>query len=273
MKKKIFSAMILVLVFAGSAFAAPCLGKPAGNAMGYGIPMRQGYMMRDNMTPETRARMEEMHRLRVELREEIQKTVPDKARARDLNNRILNIRQELENQRFNDICANPRLLDGRGKGKNIPAEQRAKMEEVRKLREEIRTELRKDTPDKAKAQAMHTQEQKLTREIETARFEEILKNPAKFAARGQKREISAADKTRINELKKLQEQIRVEFSRDVPDKAKIRKLNKQAQVIKNKLNDSRLEEMLKNPGKFKNSPNFSMGQNAGYCPGFNQDQQ
>jgi len=256
-KRNIFSALVLVLVFAGGALASPYCGGPYG-VHGYG-DMGPRHNDRREMTPEMRSQFETMRKLREDLRTELAKPSPDKAKARSIHEKILDIKQDIEERRFSDMCAKPKAFAGMDDLKKIPAEQRAKIEEVRRLRGDIMTEMRKDSPDKAKAQALHARVQKLTREIESARFEEILKDPAKYAAREQRRGFMASNSADIKELRNIEDEIRAELRKDAPDKAKVRSLSKKAQSIRNKLDDARVEEMLKDPQKFKDCAGFGPG--------------
>jgi len=262
-KRKIFSALVLVLVFAGGALASPyCGGVYCGD--GYG-DVRPRQNVRREMTPEMRSRFETMRKLREDLRTELAKPSPDKAKARSIHEKILDIKQDIEERRFSEMCANPKAFAGMDGLKKIPAEQRARIEEVRRLRGDIMTDMRKDSPDKAKVQALHARVQKLTREIESARFEEMLNNPAKYAERNNKRGFMVSHSADIKELRRVEEEIRAELRKDAPDKSKVRALGKKAQSIRNKLDDARIEEMLKDPKKFKDSAGFGP-ENGGNGP-------
>ncbi len=264
MKKKFFAAVIMVLVFAVSAMAAPCSGKPGYDGQCMKTQRGHGPEMRQDLTPEQKVMMDDMRKLHEEIRIELQKSAPDKVKARELHNKLQDIKQKIEDQRFSERLSKPRPAKVFGKAERVlTPQQKVKMDQVRKLHDEIAAELHKETPDKAKAQALHTQLQKLNREIEAARFEEMLKNPARFAQwrKGPKHEEPKAVIAKMGEMRKLGDEISIELQKEIPNKAKIRELHKMLQIIKNDVDDMRLEEMLKNPEKFKNcSANF------GNCP-------
>lgn len=199
MKKKIFAAAILVLVLASGALAYQSNNGSCGNApQSGGMHMGQGGPMRQDLTPE----------------------------------------------------------------------QKVKMDEIRKLREDIRVELQKEIPNKSKAREMHSKLQKLDNEMESARFEEVLKNPEKFlheqkGPKGQRKEFSAADKTKFNEMRTLNKELRTESQKETPNKAKMRELHGKIQTIRISLDDARFEEMLKNPKDFGKGK----GPGQGFKPG------
>lgn len=145
------------------------------------------------------------------------------------------------------------------KGQMTP-EMRANCDKMRSLHEQLRVELAKPTVDKAKARTIHQDIKKLRNEISDARFEEILKDPAKFANRcdrpkgpnGQGRpKLSAEARAKMDELRKLSDEVGAEFKKQSIDKTKIRSLCSKMQTIRNKMDNERLEEMLKDPSKYK----------------------
>ena len=84
--KKTAAAAILVLVLAGSAMAAPGWGvkcRPGG-----GMPMGYGQQILQNASPELKAKMDERAKLYIDLRAELRKDIPNKAKARDIHEKI-----------------------------------------------------------------------------------------------------------------------------------------------------------------------------------------
>ena len=150
---------------------------------------------------------------------------------------------------------------------NVPSEVRAKMDERAKLRIDLNAELRKDIPNKANARDIYGKISKLDREIETARFEAMIKDPARFnaPARGPRREISSEEKATFEELRKLHGDMRSEFLKETPDKAKLLELHRKIQSIKEKREGIRFEEMLKNPEAFRDARGHG-GDCHGYSP-------
>lgn len=199
MKKKIAAAMILVLICAGSALAAPAAGRMH---MGPGPVVN-----RAEITPEVRAKMDDMRALHAELRAELQKDAPDKAKAREIHDKIVALRGELSKDRFEQVLVNPKMIQqsaGQGRGPKRP-------------------------------------------------------------------EMTAAEKAKFGEMRELHRNIRTELQKEMPNKAKIRDWAKQAQVIKNVLDDMRLEEMLKDPAKYKDVPMFGPGPMPGPGPRGHRD--
>ena len=149
--------------------------------------------------------------------------------------------------------------------KELTPEMKARFEELRKMHEDLRTEMQKETPDKAQARDIHAKIVALQDQMENSRFEEMLSDPKPQDRPKQDKfkdgrpELSAAQKAKMDSMIKLEQQIRSEFAKDNPDKAKIRGWSKQAQKVRNAMDDERLEEMLKNPSKFKNMPDFGPG--------------
>lgn len=157
------------------------------------------------------------------------------------------------------------------RGNDLPAAARAQMEEMRKLHDELMTELKKDAPDKAKAREIHNKIVALRGELDNARFEEMLKNPKpagqpamkrgpeKPGPRGERPKLSPEAKAKFDEMMKLNQNIKAEMQKEFPNKAKIRDWAKSAQKIRNDFEDARLEKMLKDPAKYKDSPMFGHG--------------
>lgn len=182
MKKKIFAAAILVLVFAGSAMAAPGYGKAGRCGAGAGMPMGYGQQMWQNASPELRAKLDERAKLNIDLRAELRKEIPDKAKARDIHTQIQKLNRDIETAHFDAVLKDPSKFApvARGPKREFSPEDRAKMEEIRKLHSEIRTELQKEAPNKTKVRDLHAKIQKIKNDRDNARLEEMLKNPEAF---------------------------------------------------------------------------------------------
>ena len=182
MKKKILAAAILVLVFAGSAMAAPGYGKAGRCGPGAGMPMGYGQQIWQNAAPEVRAKMDERAKLNIDLRAELQKDIPNKAKARDIHEKMQKLNREIEAAHFEEILKDPSKFKAQARGprREFSPEDRAQMEEIRKLHAEIRTELQKEAPNKAKIRDLHTKIQKIKSDRDNARLEEMLKNPEAF---------------------------------------------------------------------------------------------
>ena len=182
MKKKILAAAILVLVFAGSAMAAPGYGKSGRCGPGAGMPMGYGQQIWQNAAPEVRAKMDERAKLNIDLRAELQKDIPNKAKARDIHEKIQKLNREIETAHFDEVLKDPSKFRAAAKGprREFSPEDRAQMEEIRKIHTEIRTELQKEAPNKAKIRDLHTKIQKIKSDRDNARLEEMLKNPEAF---------------------------------------------------------------------------------------------
>ncbi|NLD04559.1 MAG: hypothetical protein GX672_01485 [Synergistaceae bacterium] len=182
MKKKILAAAILVLVFAGSAMAAPGYGKAGKAGSGPGMQMGNGQQIRQNVTPEVRGKMDERAKLNIDMRAELQKEVPNKAKARDIHAKIQKLNREIETAHFEEVLKDPSKFNAaaRGPRREFSPEDRAQMEEIRKIHAEIRTELQKEVPNKMKVRDLHTKIQKIKSDRDNARLEEMLKNPEAF---------------------------------------------------------------------------------------------
>lgn len=171
MKKKIIGAVLAVLVLAGAA-AAQGYGDGSGcrgNAKG---PRRE-------MTQQERVQHDAMRKLHQELRAELGKANPDKARARKLFEKQLAMRESFMAGRFEDCFAkgDKRSCEVRG--------MRGFVKESKNSRawNDFRAEMRKESPDKARANALFKEALKENRKNEMARFEEVLKDPSKFMHR------------------------------------------------------------------------------------------
>jgi|GEM_PF-1167076 len=276
MKKRIVLGVVMLLVLSGIASADPywpggCGGVNAPEMAGpdTGMPLMRGNFAKKAENPAIREKMDEIMKLNDEIMTELHKSVPDKSKARKLHDRVQDITQEIEDMRFNDRLSNPEPPKRPDvMGNKVSPQQKENIARIRDLSRAIKEELRKENPDKSKAKALHEQVQKLRRELDTARFEEVLKNPSGFY-KGQagRLKIPAAIKTQMAESNKLRFEIMEEMQKDIPNKAKIRELNKNLQKIRNNIDDEMLEEMLKSPDKFRNGPmGPGMGRDIG-CPG------
>lgn len=182
MKKKLFAAAILVLVFAGSAMAGPGYGKAMKCGPGSGMSMGYGQSAWQNITPEVKSKIDERAKLNIDMRSELQKEIPNKAKARDIHEKIQKLNRDIEAAHFEAILKDPSKFTqaARGPRREFSPEDKAQMEEIRKIHAEIRTELQKETPDKAKVRELHVKVQKIRNDRDNARFEEMLKNPQAF---------------------------------------------------------------------------------------------
>lgn len=190
MKKKIFAAVILVIVFAGTAMAYPGYGNAGkfgreGGAdpynrmeMGYGY----GQRMWQDASPEIRAKMDERAKLNIDMRSELQKEIPNKAKARDIHSKIQKLNGEIETAHFEEMLKNPskfRAQTGEPK-REFSQKERAAIEELRKLHFELRTEFQNEKLNNAKIRDIHAKIQKIKQELGNERLENMLKNPEFF---------------------------------------------------------------------------------------------
>jgi len=179
MNKKITAAVVTmaVVLTAGAALANDGIKCPNKA----GRPDCKKERMCPKMTAKQKAQFEKMKKLQDELRTELKKDNPDKAKARALNNQIVDLRMKASAERFEKMLNSPRPKDC----PKMSEAQKARMKKMNELREAIRAELEKDTPDKAKATALHNQLLQLRKECEIEGFEHILSNPKKFCDKGQ----------------------------------------------------------------------------------------
>ena len=184
--KKTAAAAILVLVLAGSAMAAPGWGvkcRPGG-----GMPMGYGQQILQHADPELKAKMDERAKLYIDLRAELRKDIPNKAKARDIHEKIQKLNQEIGTARFEEMLKDPSKFKAQARGprRELSPEDKARLEEMKKLSSEMRAELQKDTPNKAKIRNLHAKMQKIKNDRENARLEKMLENPQMFRnGRGQ----------------------------------------------------------------------------------------
>lgn len=171
MKVKIIGALLMVMAIAGTAAAY----QPCGEA-----PRRGGrHHRRPELSQEERAQFDALRALRGELRAELGKEKPDKAKARKLFERELDLREKFMEARFNDCLVNHdkdsycRWRDGDKRGRSFCGENDS-------ARRELRAEMSKDHPNKAKARELYKEAAAARRERDKARFEEMLKDPSKF---------------------------------------------------------------------------------------------
>ena len=175
MKVKINGALLMVMAIAGTAAAY----QPCGDA-----PRHEGRRHGGReLSQEERVQFDALKKLQGEIRAELSKDKPDKAKARKLFEKELDIRESFMAERFNDCLANHdkdsrcrwRDEGGRGRGDNDGAWR------------ELRQEMSKDYPNKAKALELYKEASKTRREQAKARFEEVLKDPARFMQDGEHR--------------------------------------------------------------------------------------
>lgn len=182
MKKKLLAAAILVLVFAGSAIAAPGYGKGMKCGQGSVMPMGYGQSAWQNITPEVKSKIDERAKLNIDMRAELQKEIPNKAKAREIHEKIQKLNRDIEAARFEAVLKNPSkfIRTAKAPRRELSPEVRAQMEEIRTIHAEMRTELQKETPNKAKVRDLHAKIQKIRNDRDNARLEEMLKNPEAF---------------------------------------------------------------------------------------------
>ena len=166
MKGKIIGALLMVMAIAGTAAAY----QPCGEA-----PRHRGYRDgRPELSQEERAQFETMRNLRGEIRAELGKEKPDKAKARKLFEKELDLREKFAAARFDDCLANHSKDDNcrwrsfGGRDKNFRGENNSAWRELRE-------EMSKDYPNKAKARELYQEEAKTRREYAKARFEARLR--------------------------------------------------------------------------------------------------
>ncbi|MEG1641960.1 MAG: hypothetical protein RR272_02490 [Synergistaceae bacterium] len=199
--KKILVTLMFVLLCVGVAFAAPN-GKnsePNRNE-------RKQEFSKNN--PEIRDKMREAKQLRYELKSELLKEKPDNAKAVTLYDKLSKVEKEISDKRFEynlknrkTPCRERRNCNEEKKGsqqKNRQMKQKngrdrgdgefrcvvppteKEINEIKELREEMRTERKKETPDENKLRELHEKLQAQRRVIKDREFKEILKNPHKY---------------------------------------------------------------------------------------------
>lgn len=171
MKVKIIGALLMVMAIAGTAAAyQPCGEAPRHGGHHHGRP---------ELSQEERAQFDALRELRGEIRAELGKEKPDKAKARKLFERELDLREKFMEARFNDCLVNHdkdsdcRWRDGDKRGRGFHRENNSAWRE-------LRAEMSKDYPNKAKARELYKEASAVRREHAKARFEEMLKDPSKF---------------------------------------------------------------------------------------------
>lgn len=186
MKKKILAAVILVVVFAGTAMAYPGHGNTGkfGREGGADPYVGMGYVqqMWQEASPEIRAKMDERAKLNIDMRAELQKEIPNKAKARDIHAKLQKLNREIETAHFEEILKNPSKfrVQPRGPKREFSQEERAQIEELRKLHFELRTEFQNQNPNKAKIRDIHAKIQKIKQERDNERLENMLEKPELF---------------------------------------------------------------------------------------------
>ena len=158
MKVKIIGALLMVMAIAGTAAAY----QPCGDA-----PRHEGRRHGGReLSQEERVQFDALKKLQGEIRAELSKDKPDKAKARKLFEKELDLRESFMAERFNDCLANHdkdsrcrwRDEGGRGRGDSDGAWR------------ELRQEMSKDYPNKAKALELYKEASKTRREQAKARF-------------------------------------------------------------------------------------------------------
>lgn len=165
MKRKIAGAILMVMVFAGAAAAG---GYQGGDCRRERTPLTQ----------EQKVQRDAMRKLKTELRAELSKEKPDQAKARQLFKKELAMKQKFRAERF-EACLNNGVgckweRDGRkGRGAERFATECPAWKE-------LRAEMSKSNPDKAKARVLYKDVEKFRETKETERFEKVLKDPSKY---------------------------------------------------------------------------------------------
>jgi len=264
--KKLLAAFLVVLAASGSAFAAPKPGPDPGGAEIRAERLRPAMHMRghgfDKLPEEVRAKMGEIRTAYAEIKAELSKEKPDEARARSLHETVLKLRKELSDSRIEVFLKDPATVR-KFEGRRPARPTRAESSEISKLYTQIFEELKKEKVDAAKVRALHEKAETLVTEASRARFEEVLKSPAKFLERYNSRftrgegfrgprhhrTFSEAEKAKHEQISGLRAEIKREMDKSPRDETKLRSLHKQLQDLRNELSDARFEEMLKEAPK------------------------
>lgn len=170
---KIFAAAAFVMILAGSAFAYQ------GCGAGGGPGMRHNGMQAVNASPELKAKNDEIRKIADELRAEMGKKTPDTAKAKELHSKLVKMRGELAEQRFDLCLKNPNMGCGRMESSFTPAEKE-KMAEIANLHRDMRSEFAKETPNKVLLSELHKKIQIRRNELCDMRFEDMMKNPENY---------------------------------------------------------------------------------------------
>lgn len=175
MNRKIIGALLAVLVFAGAASAH---GYGDGHS-GKGFSDRGGR----ELTQEQKTQRDAMKKIHDELRAELSKSNPDKARARKLFEKQLSMKNEFMTARFNDCFAQGKNGSADGRGFKGFGGKHHKDGRDSKVWSDFNAEMNKANPDKAKASALFKSALAQNKKNEMARFEEVLKDPSKYLNR------------------------------------------------------------------------------------------
>lgn len=176
--RKYLVALTLVLFFATGAMAYQN-NERCGPRHGQRNFMRRNM---ENVSPKIRAKHDEVRKLHYELRDELAKTSPNKTKARQLHKKIQKLNHEISDVYFEENLKNPDAFRRGSSRYNVTEEERAKFEEMRKVRDEMAEEYRKDTPDETKLRSLQKRLNTLREEHSDMRFEERLKNPSNYGS-------------------------------------------------------------------------------------------
>lgn len=169
MKKKITAAILTlaVIVSCSAAFAAD--GNPKRINGKKFNPMNPGpQKMRYQPTAEEKAQFEKICSVEKELKAELSKDKPDKAKAVALKTQLVDMRNDMAAKRF------AKMLDKPKKNcKKLTDAQKARMKKMHELKEAIGEELCKENPDKAKATELNNQLLALKKEASLEHFNEL----------------------------------------------------------------------------------------------------
>ncbi|MGI6442958.1 MAG: hypothetical protein GXZ13_00260 [Synergistaceae bacterium] len=180
--KKYMLALALVFVYASGATAYQNYGGP-GLSCGPRAHFRHERHDSADISPEVRAKHEEVRKFHIELRDELTKTSPDKSKARELHQKIQKLQQEISEERFEKNLKNPAFYGRRDERFNLTKKEKAIFEKMRKAREDMSKEYDKEKPNEAKLRTLHKKLITLRAEFSDMKFEDRLENPGKYEHR------------------------------------------------------------------------------------------
>ncbi|MDO5116788.1 MAG: hypothetical protein Q4D58_11955 [Synergistaceae bacterium] len=130
----------------------------------------------------------------------------------------------------------------------LTQEQRAQFDAMRKIRGELREEMRSEKPDKSKARALFAKELDMRESMLEARFNEFLSNRE---AHKDWRRFSGPGGRAFAENNKPWRDLCEELRKEYPNKAKAKEYFAEASKIRREHATARFEEMLKDPSKYE----------------------
>ena len=146
------------------------------------------------------------------------------------------------------------------------AEEKAQFEKIRSIEKELKTELSKDRPNKAKALLLKTQLVDMHNDMDAKRFARMLDNPKRHC-----KKLTDAQKARMDKMHKVEEAIGQELRKENPDKAKATQLNNQLLTLKKEESLERFNELF-DKGEYKklcehpHGPGHGLGHRHGKRP-------